>query len=264
MITDWAGTRTGLFYIPPRSPRHNEYLESFNSHLHDQCLNTNNFYPLIHTRVLTTDWKSEHNHTRPHSPLDYLTPHHARSAIRPSNRNQRLTQPPDLTTRAGRADKSQARGRYLAARRRANTSLRLFHPGSGSPMMPINAYRFTAPRTAVPGTARTTGPGTPRAPEDTGPAVSPMLSVPARFVAMRKARGHSAPAVLAARGESETSRTLISLLERLLPIIRTGGAIESRVAAAIISRVKCAGNGSFCGIHPSVVSSADSRSAARP
>src|SRR6218665_1521908 len=155
MITDWAGTRTGLFYIPPRSPRHNEYLESFNSHLHDQCLNTNNFYPLIHTRVLTTastskhnhpprhneslesfnsplhdqclntnnfyplipprvlttDWKSEHNHTRPHSPLDYLPPHQARSAIRPSNRNQRLTQPPDLTTRAGRADKSQARGR---------------------------------------------------------------------------------------------------------------------------------------------------------
>jgi len=55
MIADWADIRTGLFYIPPDSPRHNRYLESFNSHLHDQCLNTNNFYPLIHTRVLITD-----------------------------------------------------------------------------------------------------------------------------------------------------------------------------------------------------------------
>ena len=74
VIADWAGTHTGLFYIPPDSPRHNEYIESFNSHLHDQCLNTNNFYSPIHTRVLITDWKSEHNHTQPHSPLGHPTP----------------------------------------------------------------------------------------------------------------------------------------------------------------------------------------------
>ena len=55
VIADWTGTRTGLFYIPPGSPRHNRYLESFNSHLHDQCLNINNFYSPIHTRVLITD-----------------------------------------------------------------------------------------------------------------------------------------------------------------------------------------------------------------
>ncbi|PDQ34513.1 MAG: hypothetical protein B5766_10700 [Candidatus Lumbricidophila eiseniae] len=79
VIADWADTRTGLFYIPPRSPRHNEYIESFNNRLRDQCLNINNFYPLIHTRVLTTDWKSEHNHTRPHSSPGHLTPtEHAR------------------------------------------------------------------------------------------------------------------------------------------------------------------------------------------
>src|SRR6218665_4110989 len=79
MITDWARTRTGLFSIPPFSPRPNGHLESLNSHLHDQCLNINNFYPLIHTRVLTTDWKSEHSHTRPHSSPGHLTPtEHAR------------------------------------------------------------------------------------------------------------------------------------------------------------------------------------------
>src|SRR6218665_2021603 len=161
--------------------------------------------------------------------------------------------------------------------RRANTSLRLFHPGSGSPMTPIDAYGFTDPRTAVPGTARATGSGATRAPEDTGadepdanraeaptPAGSPVLSAPARFVATRKAMGNSAPAVLVTRGASETSRTFISLLERLLPIIRTGGATESRVAAAIISRVTCTGSGSFCGIHRSVAGSAEFRSAARP
>src|SRR6218665_1438255 len=74
VIADWADTHTGLFYIPPRSPRHNEYIESFNNRLRDQCLNINNFSSPIHTRVLITDWKSEHNHTQPHSPLGHPTP----------------------------------------------------------------------------------------------------------------------------------------------------------------------------------------------
>lgn len=73
-MADWAGTRTGLFYIPPGSPWHNGYVESFNSRLRDECLNINSFYSLLHARVVISDWKSEYNHARPHSSLGYLTP----------------------------------------------------------------------------------------------------------------------------------------------------------------------------------------------
>lgn len=73
-MADWAGTRTGLFYIPPGSPWHNGYVESFNSRLRDECLNINSFYSLLHARVVISDWKNEYNHDRPHSSLGYLTP----------------------------------------------------------------------------------------------------------------------------------------------------------------------------------------------
>lgn len=39
--------RTGLFYVPPGSPWHNGYVESFNSRLRDECLNINSFYSLL-------------------------------------------------------------------------------------------------------------------------------------------------------------------------------------------------------------------------
>ena len=36
-MADWAGTRTGLSYIPPGSPWRNGYVESFNSRIRDEC-----------------------------------------------------------------------------------------------------------------------------------------------------------------------------------------------------------------------------------
>lgn len=50
VIADWAGTRTGLSYIPPGSPWRNEYVESFNSRIRDECLNINSLYSLLHAR----------------------------------------------------------------------------------------------------------------------------------------------------------------------------------------------------------------------
>ncbi|MFB9775030.1 IS3 family transposase [Brevibacterium otitidis] len=47
-MADWAGTRTGLSYIPPGSPWRNGYVESFNSWLRDECLSINSFYSLLH------------------------------------------------------------------------------------------------------------------------------------------------------------------------------------------------------------------------
>ncbi|MEO2130829.1 MAG: IS3-like element ISAar43 family transposase [Microbacterium sp.] len=73
-MADWAGTRTGLFYIPPGSPWHNGYVESFNSRLRDECLNINSFYSLLHAQVVIGGWKTEYNHDRRHSSLGYLAP----------------------------------------------------------------------------------------------------------------------------------------------------------------------------------------------
>jgi transposase InsO family protein len=73
-MADWAGTRTGLFYIPPGTPWNNGYVESFNSRLRDECLNINSFYSLLHARVVISDWKAEYNTTRRHSSLGYLSP----------------------------------------------------------------------------------------------------------------------------------------------------------------------------------------------
>ncbi|WP_126464298.1 IS3 family transposase [Propionibacterium australiense] len=73
-MADWAGTRTGLFFIPPGSPWRNGYIESFNSRLRDECLNINSFYSLLHAQVVIGDWKTEYNQYRRHSSLGYLTP----------------------------------------------------------------------------------------------------------------------------------------------------------------------------------------------
>lgn len=51
-MADWAGTRTGLSYIPPGSPWRNGYVESFNSRIRDECLNINSFYSLLHAQVI--------------------------------------------------------------------------------------------------------------------------------------------------------------------------------------------------------------------
>ncbi len=72
-MADWAGTRTGLSYIPPGSPWRNGYVESFNSRIRDECLNINSFYSLLHAQVIIGDWKDEYNHHRRHSSLGYLT-----------------------------------------------------------------------------------------------------------------------------------------------------------------------------------------------
>jgi putative transposase len=73
-MAQWAGTRTGLAYIPPGSPWCNGYVESFNSRLRDECLNINSFYSLLHAQVVIGDWKNQYNHDRRHSALGYLPP----------------------------------------------------------------------------------------------------------------------------------------------------------------------------------------------
>ena len=73
-MTDWAGQRTGLAFIPPGQPWRNGYAESFNGRVRDECLNINEFWSLTHARIVITDWKTEYNHHRRHSALGYQTP----------------------------------------------------------------------------------------------------------------------------------------------------------------------------------------------
>jgi putative transposase len=73
-MQDWAGQRTGLWFIPPGQPWRNGYIESFNGRLRDECLNINLFWSLTHAQVVIADWKEEYNHQRRHSALGYQTP----------------------------------------------------------------------------------------------------------------------------------------------------------------------------------------------
>lgn len=73
-LAEWAGTRTGMLFIPPGEPWRNPFIESFNGRLRDECLNIHLFWSLTHAKVTIGDWKEEYNHDRPHSSLGYRTP----------------------------------------------------------------------------------------------------------------------------------------------------------------------------------------------
>ena len=62
------------FYIAPGSPWENGYAESFHSRLRDEFLATEVFESLAAARKLSTVWKDDYNHHRPHGSLGYLTP----------------------------------------------------------------------------------------------------------------------------------------------------------------------------------------------
>jgi transposase InsO family protein len=56
-------------YIAPGSPWENGYAESFHSRLRDEFLARELFESLTAARRLTTAWKDDYNHHRPHSSL---------------------------------------------------------------------------------------------------------------------------------------------------------------------------------------------------
>ncbi len=61
-------------YIAPGSPWQNGYAESFHSRLRDEFLQLELFESLSAARRLTSVWRDDYNHHRPHSSLGYLTP----------------------------------------------------------------------------------------------------------------------------------------------------------------------------------------------
>jgi putative transposase len=67
--------RIELNHIDPGKPVQNAFIESFNGRLRDECLNTSWFRNLWQARRRIAAWRAEYNHERPHSSLNYRTPH---------------------------------------------------------------------------------------------------------------------------------------------------------------------------------------------
>jgi len=61
-------------YIEPGAPWQNGYAESFHSKFRDEFLAMEEFESLSAARRLTSLWKEDYNHHRPHSSLGYMTP----------------------------------------------------------------------------------------------------------------------------------------------------------------------------------------------
>ena len=67
-------TGVGTLYIEPGAPWQNGYAESFGGRLRDELLNAELFADLREAKVLSSMWRNEYNHRRPHSSLGYRTP----------------------------------------------------------------------------------------------------------------------------------------------------------------------------------------------
>ena len=75
VLREWCGRgEIGTVYIEPGSPWQNPYVESFNSRLRDELLNTEVFTCLEEARVLTADWRIDYNANHPHSALGMMSP----------------------------------------------------------------------------------------------------------------------------------------------------------------------------------------------
>lgn len=74
-IRSWlAMAQVQTLYIEPGAPWENGYAESFHGRLRDELLDAELFGSLAEAKMLSTQWRLEYNHRRPHSSLGYVTP----------------------------------------------------------------------------------------------------------------------------------------------------------------------------------------------
>lgn len=85
-LQQWAA-RLGieLQFIEPGKPTQNAFAESFNGRLRDECLNLHWFESLRGARQEAAAWRHAYNHSRPHSSLNYQTPHDFHQAWKQAN-----------------------------------------------------------------------------------------------------------------------------------------------------------------------------------
>ena len=83
-ILEWADdTGVAWHYIAPGKPQQNGFNESFNGRLRDELLNETLFRTLHHARAVLESWRHDYNERRPHSKLDWQTPHEYAANFRP-------------------------------------------------------------------------------------------------------------------------------------------------------------------------------------
>jgi putative transposase len=76
VLDQWgAGQGIRLDFIEPGKPQQNAVMESFNGRFRDECLNSHWFTSLADARQTIEAWRLDYNQVRPHSSLDYATPH---------------------------------------------------------------------------------------------------------------------------------------------------------------------------------------------
>ena len=63
-----------LLFIQPGKPTQNAFIESFNSRVRDELLNSHWFRTLVEARATADSWMHEYNTTHSHSSLGYHTP----------------------------------------------------------------------------------------------------------------------------------------------------------------------------------------------
>lgn len=74
-------------------PTDNAFVESFNGRLREECLNTHWFDSIEDARNKLSAWREEYNCRRPHSSLDFQTPHEFAHAMRISENEPKPKMP---------------------------------------------------------------------------------------------------------------------------------------------------------------------------
>jgi putative transposase len=93
VLREWCRQgKTDTAYIEPGSPWQNPFVESFNSRMRDELLNTEVFTCLEEARVLADDWRQDYNANHPHSALGMMSPERFAASLR---------SPSGLATRGG-------------------------------------------------------------------------------------------------------------------------------------------------------------------
>lgn len=77
-VVQWAHKcKIDWHYITPGKPSENGFTESLNGKVRDECLNEHWFTSLAEAQGILADWQHDYNTIRPHSSLNYRTPHEA-------------------------------------------------------------------------------------------------------------------------------------------------------------------------------------------
>ena len=86
VLDKWAyENRVALAFSRPGKPTDNAFIESFNGSFRDECLNVHWFLSIEDAKNKAENWRCDYNLQRPHSALNYLTPHEFVMKFNPCN-----------------------------------------------------------------------------------------------------------------------------------------------------------------------------------